>query len=235
FPQMRPEHFSAKQPPGPLNIPGPVVGVSHTDHSNGHGTKRRHTPANSSYGLLPNFTAGAYDPNDIYSSNAYDYDALQNLQVCCNPLNYTGGWPVALSSPPESSIALATYGNLHTGVSPVFPDIDTFSTHYGLEYNVTTFAIDGGPATCVVDPTIPQPCDNDLETALDTEWSTATGNSFDDPTDTAHVYVYEDGGIPETMYSQMATDGYAKIFSTSWSCTEIYKCSSSEMDSRHAI
>ena len=56
---------------------------------------------------IANITNGFYDPTDIYNSNAYDYQALQNLGLCCNPLHAAGG------SPPQSSIALATFGNLH--------------------------------------------------------------------------------------------------------------------------
>lgn len=223
FPQMRPEHFSGKQPPGPLYNPGPVVGVGHTYHADGDGTKRQQAPANSSQGgLLPNFTNGYKDPTDIYNSGAYDYNALQNLGHCCNPLSNAGG------SPPQSSIALATYGNFYSA------NIVGFQAQYPyLAYNITPITIDGGPPTCTVGPK--QPCDNDLETALDTEWSTATANSFGSYLSTAQVYVYEDGGSAEDMYNQMYTDGHAKIFSTSWSCTEISGCSASEMDTDHGI
>jgi hypothetical protein len=74
-------------------------------------------------------------------------------------------------------------------------------------------------------------CSADDETTLDTEWSLATSNSLDTASDTAHIYVYE-GGSPETVYNAMITDDNARIFTTSWSCTEIYGCSSSEMDTR---
>lgn len=224
FPQMHPAIFPEKQAPGPVYTPGPVVGVGQSQQANGDPTKLLQPLARS----VSNITNGLYDPTDIYSSNAYDYQALQNLGLCCNPFHVAGG------SPPESSIALATFGNLQTGTNPTFPDIQGFHNQYPyLAYLVTTIPIDGGPSSCTVGPN--QPCGNDSETTLDTEWSTATANSFGSLFDTAHVYVYEDGGSAEDMYNQMLTDGYAKIFSTSWSCTEISGCSASEMDSRHAI
>jgi subtilase family serine protease len=37
------------------------------------------------------------------------------------------------------------------------------------------------------------------------------------------------------MYGYMLSDGYARVFTTSWSCTEIYSCSTATMDSRHGI
>jgi subtilase family serine protease len=37
------------------------------------------------------------------------------------------------------------------------------------------------------------------------------------------------------MYNQMVSDNVARVFSTSWSCTEIYGCNTSEMSSRDAI
>ncbi len=129
------------------------------------------------------------------------------------------------------------FGNLHfTGTPPNvdFTDIHGFHDQYPyLAYNVTTIPIDGGPGNCTVGPG--QSCGNDLETALDTEWSTATANSFGSFLDTAQVFVYLGGGSAEDMYNQMLSDGFAKIFSTSWSCTENSGCSGSEMDSRHAI
>jgi xanthomonalisin len=219
LPRMHPEHFSGKQPPRPAYTPGPVVGVGHTYRTNGDGTRRQKGRAN-----VANITGSAYDPVDIYSSAAYNYDGLKNLGHCCNPDGLTTG------SPPESSIAVATYGNLHwdSGTS-TFPDLVGFTSQYGLAANVTAIPIAGGVVDCNVGPSN---CDSDEETALDTEWSTATSNSFGSGLDTAQVYVYEDGGSAETMYNQMLTDGYARIFSTSWSCTEIYGCSSSEMDAR---
>jgi hypothetical protein len=230
FPQMHPASFRGIQPPGPLYNPGPVVGVGHTHHADGDRAKLEEARARSRQNVAPNITNGRYDPTDIYTSNAYDYDALKNQGHCCNPNHNVGG------APRESSIALATYGNLHVDGSGHLTDIDGFQTTYNyLAVNVTTVPIDGGPGSCTVTITPPQPCDNDAETTLDAEWSTATSNSFGSYLDTAQVWVYEDGGSAEDMYNQMLTDGHARIFSTSWSCTEISGCSAGEMDTRHGI
>lgn len=227
FPQMQPASFHETVPPGPVYNPGPVVGVGHAHHADGSRAQfaaRAAAPQNEA----PNITGGAYDPTDIYSSNGYDYTALQNQGHCCNPNHVAGG------APAESSIALATFGNLHVDGSGNLTDLVGFHNQYSyLALNVTTVPIDGGPGSCTVTST--QPCNNDGETALDAEWSSATSNSFGSYLDTAQIWVYQDGGSPEDMYNQMLSDGHAKIFSTSWSCTEISGCSGSEMDSRHAI
>jgi subtilase family serine protease len=228
FPQMHPAAFDQKIPPGPMYNPGPVVGVGQTHHADGNRAEFERARTASHANDEPNITNGNYDPTDIYSSNAYDYTALQNQGHCCNPNHVAGG------APPESSIALATFGNLHVDGSGHLTDLVGFHNQYPyLALNVTTVPIDGGPGSCTVTAT--QPCNNDGETALDSEWSTATSNSFGSYLDTAQIWVYEDGGSAEDMYNQMLTDGHAKIFSTSWSCTEISGCSGSEMDSRHAI
>jgi len=70
---------------------------------------------------------------------------------------------------------------------------------------------------------------------MDTEWSTATANSFGSYLDTAQVWVYQSSGSAEDMYNAMLNDGHARTFSTSWSSTEIYQISGSDMDTRHNI
>ena len=170
----------------------------------------------------PNITNGLYDPSDIYGSNAYDFNALQALGHCCNPLGNPG------SSPPDASIALATYGDVN------FSDVTGFHNQYSyLAYNIQKIAIDGGPPSCVVTPT--NGCGANAETTLDTEWSMATSNDFGGYQNTAKIFVYESSGSATDMYNQMLTDGNARVFSTSWSCTETYGCSGSTMDTRHAI
>jgi hypothetical protein len=52
-------------------------------------------------GPIPGITNGAYDPTDLFNSNAYDAQALYNQHHCCNPFGNPG------SSPPEASIAIA--------------------------------------------------------------------------------------------------------------------------------
>lgn len=226
FPEMTPASFHGRQPPGPIYRPGPVIGAGHNRRANGDRTKLPSALANT--GPVPNITNNLYDPTDIYNSNAYNYAALQNQGHCCNPFHAAGG------SPPESSIALATFGNLRWNGTD-FTDVLGFQNQYPyLAYNVTTISLNGGPAACTVTAT--QSCGNDGETALDTEWSLATANSFGSYLDTAHVYVYQSGGSTEDMYNAMLNDGHARTFSTSWSCTENAGCaSSSTMDTRHNI
>jgi hypothetical protein len=227
LPEMQPANVHGKQPPGPIYRPGPVVGVGHSRRADGDRAKLP-APSNANEGPAPNFTNNFLDPTDIYTSNAYNYTALQNQGHCCNPFHDAGG------SPPESSIALATFGNLRFNGTD-FPDMLGFHNQYPyLAYNVTTITVNGGPAACTVTAT--QSCANDGETALDAEWSTATSNSFGSFLDTAHVYVYQSSGSAEDMYNAMLNDGHARIFSTSWSCTENAGCaSSSTMDTRHNI
>jgi Pro-kumamolisin, activation domain len=228
FPEMRPAGSHGPQPPGPIYRPGPVIGVGHSRKGDGDSSKRPSAHAIPNESPVPNITNNLYDPTDIYNSNAYNYAALQNQGHCCNPLHNGGG------SPPESSIGLATFGNLHWNGSD-FTDVLGFHNQYPyLAYNVTTIPINGGPGTCTVTAT--QSCANDSETTLDTEWSTATANSFGSYLDTAHVYVYQSSGSAEDMYNAMLSDGHARVFSTSWSCTENAGCaSSSTMDTRHNI
>jgi hypothetical protein len=67
----------------------------------------------------------------------------------------------------------------------------------------------------------------------------ATSNSFGSYLDTAEVFTYEganeNNGTFTDIYNQMVSDGHARVFSTSWSCTEFYGCDSGTMDSRDAI
>lgn len=228
FPYNQPAHAHTKEPPGPVYVPGPVVGVGHKRHGDGDASQ---LPAAlggpSSNAAVPNITNNLYDPTDIYDSNAYNYAGLRNFGLCCNPFHVSGG------APPESSIALATFGNLHLNGTD-FTDVLGFHNQYPyLAYNVTTVPIDGGPGTCTVGPN--QGCGNDSEATMDTEWSTATANSFGSYLDTAQVWVYQSSGSAEDMYNAMLNDGHARTFSTSWSNTEIYGISGSDMDTRHNI
>jgi hypothetical protein len=242
LPRMRPEHSHGFQPPGALYSPGPVVGQAITQRAEAGATGHPAPHAN-----IPNSgpLTNALYPGDIWSQGAYDYDALENVGHCCNPNNDAGG------SPPEASIGIAAFGNLHydSGTS-TYTDVAAFASGFSLVYNVTAIPIDGGPSTCVVGNPSGNNCDADSETALDAEWSTATsqpnsGNS--DSNHTAHVYVYEGGGSFEDVYAAMLNaevpsgpplptgspgQDYAKIFSTSWSCTEIHGCTTTEMAAR---
>jgi len=222
LPRMRPAYVRGPQPPRPVYTPGPVVGTPITYRSDSNGTRGQPGHTN-----VANITGGAYDPSDIYSAAAYDYNGLQSVGHCCNPNGVAGG------SPPESSIAIAAYGAVQA--SDIAGFVGTYA-HPPMVSNVTAVPIDGGITW--------SGSNADGETTLDTEWSTATSNSFDTSADTAHVYVYEDAGSPEDMYEAMMgglfppgtpLPNYAKIFTTSWSCTEIHGCSGSEMDTRHGL
>ena len=165
----------------------------------------------------PNITNGAYDPSDIYSSEAYDYNALYAQGHCCNPLGNAG------SSPNTTSIAIATFGSQQTS------DIAGFQAQYPyLAYNVQEVYIDGTPSCC------------DAEGTMDAEWSTATSNSFGGYQDTSKVYLYDGANFNDStftdIYNTMVSQNAARVFSTSWSCTEPpYGCNSGELSSRDAI
>ena len=106
-------------------------------------------------GAKVHITNGAYDPTDIYSSQAYDYNALYDQGHCCNPLGNPG------NSPAQTSIAIATFG------SQQISDIAGFHAQYPyLAYNIQEVFIDGTPSCC------------DAEGTMDMEWSTAMSNSF---------------------------------------------------------
>ena len=162
------------------------------------------------------FSFGAYDPTDIYSSTAYDYQALQNLGHCCNPLNNPG------NSPPEASIAIAIWGD--------FNDVDLggFLSNYPyLAYNFQRYFIDGTPHCCDPEPT------------LDVEWATAMSNSFGSSANTAEIHVYE--GVNNhvstllDVVNRILTDGHARVLSMSWGAAEIYGNDAPTMDSFHAV
>jgi len=238
FPMMMPATFHGPIPPGEVYRPGPVVGKPRSQHADGDRAKYEKARAEHANLLpTPNITSGNYDPTDIYAANAYDYDALQNQGHCCNPNHNPGG------SPPQSSIAIAAYGNLQfTGpFSPSgtdFTDIVGFQAQYPyLAFNITAITIDGGPGFCTVTPM--NSCGQDLETTLDTEWTTATANSFGSFLDTAHVFVYEgEGGYPGNVYNQILSDGNARVFTSSFSCgnpTGEDNCPSGVVSSMHSV
>ncbi len=171
---------------------------------------------NKSLGLQPDLTNGYLDPTDIYSSYGYDYNALQGLGHCCNPTGNSGG------TPPDTSIAIAT------AYAFAGSDISGFQAQYPyLAYHWFSYGIDGSPACC------------GDETTLDTEWSLATANSFGSLDDTASVYVYQ--GVNANfstfndVYNQILTDGYARVFTTSWGCAELTCTGSGTMNTDHAI
>jgi len=218
---MFPASPTVHEPASPAYAAGPVV--TNGPHAAGNGSRAKLQAAlradhgGKATAAGPNITNGAYDPTDIYSSEAYDYSALYNQGHCCNPLGNSG------SSPAQSSIAIATFG------SQQISDITGFQTQYPyLAYNVQEVYIDGTPSCC------------DAEGTMDAEWSTATSNSFGSYQDTAKVYLYDGANFNDStftdMYNQMVSDNAARVFSTSWSCTEPpYGCNSTEISTRDAI
>ena len=212
---MFPASPSAQEPVSQPYVPGPVVAAGPHAAANGSRAKLM-TAEKASQGMKPNITDGAYDPTDIYSSEGYDYNALYSQSSCCNPLGNSG------SSPPQDSIAIATFG------SQQISDMTGFQSQYPyLAYNVQEVYIDGTPTCC------------DAEGTMDMEWSTAMSNSFGSYQDTAKVYLYDGANFNDStftdMYNKMVSDNAARVFSTSWSCTENYGCNSTEMSTRDSI
>lgn len=190
-------------PARPAYVPGPAIAVGPSQHGDADRSKLAAAlkPQTTPRGPSPDITGGAYDPTDIYSSQAYDVNALYAQGHCCNPLNNPG------QTPPETSIAIATYQ------AQDLSDMAGFHSQYPyLAYNLQLFDIDGTPAPY------------DGEGTMDAEWSTAMSNSFGSYVDTSKVYVYQGANYMNNtitdVYNHMLSDGYARIFSTSWACAE---------------
>ena len=214
---LHPSNKSSKEPVFPDYSPGPAAGKG---LSAGHNADRSKLPKAqkglSSGGMTPGFTNGNYDPTDLFSSQAYDANALYAQGHCCNPLGNPG------VTPPATSIAIATAGtqdgNDFTGFHNQYPYL---ADHW------QQFYIDGTPTCC------------DGEGTMDMEWSTAMSNSFGSYVDTAMVYLYD--GVNANfstfndIYNRMLTDGYARVMSVSWGCAESDCFDSADMDTTHAI
>jgi subtilase family serine protease len=125
-------------------------------------------------GLRPQITGplggSTLEPPDLWSSQAYDYDALAKLSHYCNPTHASGG------SPKETSIAIVGGGTAD------FNDLRQFFKTYNLASEITMNAMDGA-SCCAVEPTV------------DAEWSTAMSNSCGAYGDTSHVYMYLGTGV----------------------------------------
>ena len=178
------------EPASPAYVAGPVA--ANGPHAAGNGSRAklraalRASRGGAAKGAKVHITGGAYDPTDIYSSQAYDYNALYNQGHCCNPLGNPG------NSPAQSSIAIATFGQQQIS------DIQGFHNQYTyLAYNVQEFFIDGTPSCC------------DAEGTMDAEWSTATSNSFGSAGNTAKVYLYDGANFNDSTF----TDIYNKMVS----------------------
>ena len=137
----------------------------------------------------------------IFSSQAYNYDGLYNMSHCCNVPGNSGG------APPESSIALVTFGNFKDS------DVQAFFNYYGFAWSYDSYVIGGATAPA-----------QDDEAPGDLEYATATSNSFGAPADTAHVAVFEIvNGLFSSYadaYEAIASDNVARVISTSYGSAE---------------
>jgi hypothetical protein len=160
-------------------------------------------------------TNGYLDPSDIWSSNLYDYNALQAQGHCCNPTNVSGG------TPPQTSIGLATDGD--------FADSDMVGFHDQypyLAYHYFRHFVDGTPSCC------------DDETTLDLEWSTATSNSEGAFQNTSSIHVYETAqgfGTFGDIFQQMLTDNVVNVVNISYGLPEDYLNSFGLVNSWHGM
>jgi kumamolisin len=213
---MYPASPGLHEPASPAYVAGPVVQAGPHATANGSHAKLRVAMRATSRGGTPNITDGAYDPTDLYSSEGYDYNALYAQGHCCNPLGNPS------NSPAQTSIAIATFGSQQVS------DITGFHNQYPyLAYDFQEVYIDGTPACC------------DAEGTLDAEWSTAMSNSFGAESNTAKVYLYDGANFNDStftdIYNAMVSNNVARVFSTSWGCTELYSCNTTEMSTRDAI
>ena len=222
---LHPARKEATDPVMPVYSPGPVVQLGPSGGTNGdrnalaRAMADRHTRTTQ-----PAITDGYYDPTDIYSSQAYNLNALNNLEHCCNPFGNPD------SSPPDASIAIATAGAQDTNDFLGFHDQYSYlAEHWDL------IGIDGQHVPCN-----PATMACDFEGTMDFEWSTAMANSFGSENDTAMVYMYDGANTLLStftdVYNQILNDGYARVFSTSWGCAETPYCyDAPTMDTDDAI
>jgi len=214
--RMRADQDGGSETRWPDYVPGPVHVVGESIRSDSDGSYRPHPLAKPH----PELTRGLFDPRDIYSSQAYDYNALQALGHCCNPNHIAGGSPV------ESSIAIATAGNFSNS------DVNGFLRQFPyLAANITQVNVNGygfiSPSCC------------GTETTLDTESTTATSNGFGSSANTAHIWVYAGWNSWNStftdVYNHILSDNNARVLSVSWGAAEGYGVDTGTMDSWHAI
>jgi hypothetical protein len=200
-------------------VPGPAYAEGFSGQGGGkpvEGGSVSSSKTNDSFPLDDKSGTYAADPDNIQSSEAYDYNALQQLSHCCNVHNDTTG------SPAVSSIALVGYGAYN------YSDVTTFFGAYinqaadgsgpcYMEWNLSNILVDGSaPAV-------------DGEAPLDVEYAGAMSNScgFSNSgkqVNTAHIYEYEMADSSYATYydafSDIVSDDYAKVVSTSYGFVE---------------
>ena len=194
-------HTGLPQRSYPLYSPGPAYAKAGNLRLDGNPAKRQ-SISKKKPGTFE--TYGAYDPGDLYTSYFYNFQPLQGLGHCCNPLGNPG------HSPPQSSIAVAIWGDYADG------DIQYWAQQYGLAVNTQRILI-GGAQQCN-----PQDQTCDPEATADTEYTTAMANSFSTSSNTATVYVYEgaDAYSLAAVLNRILTDGYVRIVSMSFGESE---------------
>jgi hypothetical protein len=211
---LHPASKGVVEPSFSAYTPGDVFSTAPSGHIDGDHHKLQLATAK---GPIPNITGGAYDPTDIYNSQAYDTNALYNQGHCCNPFHNTNG------TSPESSIAIATAGTQNTSDFLGFHDQYPYLAEHWAGFTY----VDGTPSCC------------DGEGTMDFEWSTAMSNSFGSYVDTAEIYMYDGANASfatfTDIYNKILTDGFARVFSTSWGCEEINCTPTASMDTDHAI
>ncbi|HEY7302895.1 MAG TPA: Ig-like domain repeat protein [Bryobacteraceae bacterium] len=175
----------------------------------------------SASGPQPDFTNGRLDPTDLYSREAYNWEALNRQNHCCNPNHGS-------DSPPEASIAIATAYAIDPN------DITGFHNTYPyLADHWNTYNIDGTPSC----PSGSSDCN--IETTLDFEWATAMANSFGSFVDTAHVHIYQ-GVNPNfstftDVLSRILSDSKVRVVSMSWGCAESDCWDGGDMNALHNV
>jgi hypothetical protein len=112
--------------------PGPSYAMGESGSHDGDRTKL--------LGGKPGFTNGAYDPTDLYSSEAYDTTALNALGHCCNPLSNS-------TSPNETSLAIVSAGAMSgsdiTGFQNTYPYLATNWQQFFIDGRATAPDIEG--------------------------------------------------------------------------------------------
>jgi hypothetical protein len=208
---MTPASFHGQLPQTPDYVPGPALEALSAVRADGSGPSPESSGAggNSISTEVSPPPPGYYTPQDLFSSKAYNYQALMNLGHCCNPLNHPS------QSPPETSIAIATFGTVQDS------DPLAFAQYFGLSINLFRFAVDGR-YTCA--NTSKGPDNNCVEATLDTEWALATANSQGPAASTAAVFEYEGANYNNSTfideYNSILTENHARVMSTSWGCAE---------------
>ncbi|HEX4493669.1 MAG TPA: protease pro-enzyme activation domain-containing protein [Acidimicrobiia bacterium] len=168
-------------------------------------------------GNVPAISNGNYDPTDIYTSQAYDEDALHKQSNCCNPFHNP-----STQSPAQTSIAIISAGVVQSS------DVLGFQAAYPYLAVSGNFINVGGT-----------PTSGDYEGTMDFEWAMSLANSFGCFCDTAHIWMYDGVNAAfstfDSMYNQVLTDNHAKVVSSSWGCAEIYCTPDATMNTDHAI